>query len=122
MHNLINSDDFWFTTEGLQSTLSIDTLTGELSLILDLAPGLYRFQVTARHVASGDERPAAAILEVRSVAECEDGITCFPYALMTLEIPEATANDNIIPGTNELEPACMYSFFDQKPETGIYYN
>ena len=88
-------------------------------------PGRYHFRVSARHVGEpGDIAYAAAILEVRSTAQCDDDTTWYKYSLITHEIVEATEVTDLLPGdTNPEDPTCRYFLHECVPieATGMCY-
>jgi len=71
------------------------------------APGSYRFELTATYVEENAVARALGYLDVTSFGECEDDSTCFKYALITLEAPEATDVEDLIPGSQPNNPNCV---------------
>jgi hypothetical protein len=77
--------------------LAMDEGTGVLSLTRKASPGSYTFELIALYEEEGDEARAIGYLDVSSFGECDDGSTCFKFALVTVDAPEASENANLLP-------------------------
>jgi hypothetical protein len=94
--------------EEMQSNLAMDEETGELSLTRKASPGSYTFELIALYEEEGDEARVIGYLDVSSFGECEDGSTCFLFALVTVDASEATEIPNLLPeGANPPDASCV---------------
>jgi hypothetical protein len=93
--------------EEMISSLEMNADSGILSLKLKVSPGSYAFELIALNIEEGDEARVIGYLDVSSFGECEDGSTCFKYALVTVDASEATENENLIPGAAPVDDSCV---------------
>lgn len=92
----------------MTARLEMDPLSGVLSLNIAASPGSYAFELTALYEEEGDVASVFGYLDVSSFGECEDGSTCFKYALITVDAPEASDVPNLIPpGTAPSDENCV---------------
>ncbi|CAB3384709.1 Hypothetical predicted protein [Cloeon dipterum] len=97
----------------LSSRLSMDEVTGELTLTRRASPGSYEFTLTAEIVElEGTPATALGFLDVNSIGECDDGTTCFKYALITKEVEEGKETEDLIPGSQPTDPSCQFRIDD----------
>jgi hypothetical protein len=94
--------------EEMSSSLQMDKETGVLSLTRAVAPGSYKFELTALYEEEDATARALGYLDVSSTGECEDNTTCFKFALVILDASEATANENLIPGSQPSDESCRF--------------
>lgn len=91
----------------MQSRLDMDEDTGVLSLTRAATPGSYAFELIALYEEEGDEARVIGYLDVSSFGECEDGSTCFTYALVTVDASEASDIPNLLPSdTAPIDATC----------------